>query len=141
MTPEGDWANAGPLVVFDGVCNLCAGSVDFILRHETAPALRFAPVQSHTGARVISELGFDPGDAKTFVLVEAGRAYVRSSAAIRVARHLRWPWRALAAFWIVPRPIRDWAYDRVAANRYRWFGRKDSCMVPSPELRRRFVED
>jgi predicted DCC family thiol-disulfide oxidoreductase YuxK len=129
------------LVLFDGVCNLCVGSVHFILRHEAGPEIQFAPLQSATGTRMVRELGFDPTDAKTFVLVEAGHAYVRSAAAIRVARYLRWPWRALAAVWIVPRPVRDWAYSLVTANRYRWFGRTDTCMVPTPELKRRFTQD
>lgn len=132
---------AGALVIFDGVCNFCIGSVNFVLRHEASHDLRFAPVQSSTGTQLVRELGFDPHDAKTFVLVDGGKAYVRSAAAIRVARYLRWPWRALVAIWIVPRPIRDWVYNRFAANRYRWFGRKESCMVPTPELRRRFVQD
>ncbi|RZI70590.1 MAG: thiol-disulfide oxidoreductase DCC family protein [Pseudomonas sp.] len=129
------------LVIFDGVCSFCERSVQFILRHETGPGLRFAPIQSNMGARMARDHGFDPDDARTFVLVEGGRAYVRSAAAIRVACHLRWPWRVLAAIWIVPRPLRDWAYDRIAANRYRWFGRKDSCMVPTPEQMRRFDQD
>ena len=90
---------------------------------------------------MVRDLGFDPEDAKTFVIVEGDRAYVRSAAAIRVARYLRWPWRALAAIWIIPSPLRDRAYDLFAANRYHWFGRKDSCMVPTPELKRRFEQD
>jgi predicted DCC family thiol-disulfide oxidoreductase YuxK len=129
------------LVIFDGVCNFCERSVQLILRHEARPELRFALVQSNTGARMARDLGFDPEDAKTFVIVERDRAYVRSAAAIRVARYLRWPWRALAVIWVIPRPLRDWAYDLVAANRYRWFGRKDSCMVPTPELMLRFDQD
>ncbi len=129
-----------PVVVFDGVCNLCVGSVGFIVRHEKTPALRFAPIQSATGARLVRELGFDPADAKTFVIVEDGRAHVRSNAAIRLARYLRWPWRLLGAAWIVPRPIRDHAYDWVARNRYRWFGRRDTCLVPTPALRSRFLD-
>lgn len=129
------------IVIFDGACNFCVGSVNFILRHEQAPELRFVPIQTSTGQRLVRELGFDPADAKTFVLVEGERAYARSTAAIRLARYLRWPWRMLGAAGIVPRPIRDWAYDRFAANRYRWFGRRNECMVPTPALRSRFVDD
>lgn len=129
------------LVIFDGVCNLCVGSVRFILSHEARPELRFVPLQSGTGSRMLASLGFDPTDARTFVLVERGTAYVRSAAALRVARFLRWPWRALAALRIVPRPLRDWMYDRIAASRYRWFGRRDACMVPTPELEARFIRD
>lgn len=129
------------LVIFDGVCNFCVGSVNFILRYEAKPDLQFAAVQSNTGSRMLHELGFDPANAETFVLIEDGKAYLRSTAALRVARHLRWPWRALVVLRIIPRPLRDWAYRLVATHRYRWFGRKDSCMIPTPEVRRRFVQD
>ena len=129
------------LVIFDGVCNLCVGSVKFILRYEAGPDLQFAAVQSALGSRMASEHGFDPTDVKTFILIEDGKAYFRSDAAIHVALYLRRPWRWLAAVRFVPRCVRDWGYNLVAANRYRWFGRTDSCMVPTPELRRRFIED
>jgi predicted DCC family thiol-disulfide oxidoreductase YuxK len=130
-----------PLVVFDGVCNLCVGSVKFVLAHESAPTLTFASIQSARGSRLVRELGFDPDDAKTFVLVEDGVAFVRSDAAIRLARYLRPPWPWLSALRVIPRPIRNWGYDRIAANRYRWFGRREACMMPTPELKRRFVDD
>ena len=129
------------VVIFDGVCNLCAHSVRFILDHESGPALRFVPLQSLAGARLMREYGFSPEDAKTFVLVAGGRSYVKSDAAIRVAGYLRGIWQWLAAVRILPRPIRDWAYDVVARNRYRWFGRTESCMVPTPELRARFIQE
>ena len=87
------------------------------------------------------EFGFSPEDAKTFVLVAGGQSFVKSEAAIRVSRYLRKPWNLLGAVRIVPRFIRDWGYDIVARNRYRWFGRKDTCMVPTAELRARFIEE
>jgi predicted DCC family thiol-disulfide oxidoreductase YuxK len=133
-------AQPNDVVIFDGVCNLCAHSVKFILDHEADRTLRFTPLQSPAGARLLRELGFDPDDAKTFVLVAAGKAYVKSEAAIRVSRHFRGGWRLLGAIRFIPRAIRDWAYDRVAGNRYRWFGRSETCMVPTPELRSRFME-
>jgi predicted DCC family thiol-disulfide oxidoreductase YuxK len=129
------------VVIFDGVCNLCAHTVNFILSHESEPALKFVPFQSPAGARMMREHGFDPEDVKTFVLVSGGRAYVKSDAAIRIARYFRGAWKMLAGIRIVPRPVRDWGYDIVARNRYRWFGRTDSCMVPTPELRARFIEE
>lgn len=129
------------IVVFDGVCNFCAGAVQFILRHEAGARLTFVPLQTSTGARMLRELGFDPEDARTFVFVDDGKAYARSTAAVRLARYLRWPWRALAAIWIIPRPLRDQGYTLIATHRYRWFGRKDHCMIPSPEVRARFVQD
>ena len=129
------------VVIFDGVCNLCAHSVRFILNHEAGQTLRFTPLQSPAGARLMRELGFDPGDAKTFVLIADGRAYVRSDAAIRISRYLGGAWKLLGAIKIIPRPVRDWAYDIVARNRYRWFGRFDTCMVPTPELKARFIQE
>lgn len=128
------------LVIFDGVCNLCTHSVRFILQHETEPLFRFATVQSPTGSRLMRDLGLDPDDAETFVLIADGRAYLRSDAAIRIARDLRGAWRWLGAIKIVPRPLRDWVYDLVARKRYRWFGRTDECMVPTEETRARFIE-
>jgi predicted DCC family thiol-disulfide oxidoreductase YuxK len=129
------------VVIFDGVCNLCAHSVKFILAHEAEPKLRFVPLQSPAGARMLREFGFSPEDAKTFVLVVDGNSYVKSDAAIRIARYLRGSWRALGAIRVFPRPLRDWAYDTVARNRYRWFGRAESCMVPTPEIRARFIQE
>jgi predicted DCC family thiol-disulfide oxidoreductase YuxK len=129
------------IVVFDGVCNFCEGAVNFILRHEAGAQLTFVPLQTSTGARMLRELGFDPEDAKTFVFVEDGKAYARSAAALRLARHLRWPLRALTALWIVPRPLRDYGYNLIAAHRYRWFGRKERCMIPTEGVRSRFVQD
>jgi predicted DCC family thiol-disulfide oxidoreductase YuxK len=129
------------IMIFDGVCHLCARTVSFILAHEARPMLRFVPVQSPAGTRMMREFGLSAEDAKTFVLVVEGRAYGRSEAAIRVARHLRFPWRLLGAIRVLPRPFRDWGYDVVARNRYRWFGRSASCMVPTPDVCARFILD
>lgn len=129
------------IVIFDGVCNFCEGAVNFILRHESGARLTFVPLQTSTGASMLRELGFDPEDAKTFVFVEGGEAYARSAATVRLARYLRWPWRALAAIWIIPRPLRDYGYNLVATHRYRWFGRKERCMIPAQDVRSRFVQD
>jgi predicted DCC family thiol-disulfide oxidoreductase YuxK len=129
------------VVVFDGVCNLCSRSVRFIIAHEAVPHFEFAPVQSPAGQRLLKRFGFAPDDVKTFVLIAGGKAYVRSDAAIRIARHLRGAWKLTALVWILPRPLRDWLYDVIARNRYRWFGRTDVCMVPTPEVRSRFLFD
>ncbi len=131
----------GDIVVFDGVCNLCTGAVRFILAHEATPVSRFVALQSPAGARLLRHYGFDPGDARTFVLVSEGRAFSRSDAALRLLGFLRPPWPLLRALRFIPRPVRDWAYDRVARNRYHWFGRRTECLVPTPELRARFIEE
>lgn len=117
-----------PILVFDGTCNLCAGAVRFVLAHEADATLRFAPMPF-------------PADAKTFVLIADGRTYVRSDAVVRLARYLRGRWKLLGLLRLVPRPLRDFAYDVVARNRYRWFGRRDACLAPTPELRARFIEN
>ena len=129
------------VVIFDGVCKLCARSVRFILDHEADHTLRFTPLQSPAGMRLMRELGLDPEDARTFVLIADGKAYVKSDAAIRLSRYFRRAWKPLGLIKIIPRWIRDRVYDVVARNRYRWFGRLDSCMVPTPELRTRFIEE
>ena len=129
------------LVLFDGVCNLCNSSVLFIIDRDPAARFRFAALQSDAAAEVLASLGSDvpaPG-ADSIVLVEDGRAYQRSDAALRIAKGLRQPWPLLGAFLVVPRPVRDWVYDLIAKNRYRWFGRQDACRVPTPDLRERFV--
>jgi predicted DCC family thiol-disulfide oxidoreductase YuxK len=128
------------VVIFDGVCNLCAASVRFVLRHEDGPRLAFTPLQSPAGGRLMREHGFSPDDVKTFVLVVDGKAYAKSDAAIRVTQYLRGPWKLLGLMRMFPRGLRDWGYDLVARNRYRWFGRVDECMVPTAELRARFIE-
>ena len=128
-------------MLFDGVCKLCTGAVAFLLRHEQDQVLRFAPLQSPAGMRLMQEYGIEPSQMKTFVVIADGKAYVRSDAAIRVARSLRGAWKLLGVIGIVPRPIRDYAYDVVARNRYRWFGRHEVCIAPTPELRKRFVDE
>lgn len=129
------------LVIFDGVCGFCTKLVQFILRHESDHVFRFAPMQSTTGSRIMRELGIDPSDAETFVVISGGEAFTRSDAALRLMNHLRGGWKALRILGVLPRPMRDWAYGVVARNRYRWFGRFDQCMVPSPEIRERFITD
>jgi predicted DCC family thiol-disulfide oxidoreductase YuxK len=129
------------IVVFDGVCNLCTHSVRFILRHEAGPHFQFASLQSPAGARLLTTFGFSPEDAKTFVLIADGKPYVKSDAAILVANRLKGSWRLVRFVKIVPRSLRNWIYDVVARNRYRWFGKAEACMIPTPELRSRFLEE
>jgi predicted DCC family thiol-disulfide oxidoreductase YuxK len=129
------------LVIFDGVCSFCTKLVQFVLRHETDHVLRFAPMQSATGSRIMRELGIDPSDAETFVVISGGEAFTKSDAAIRLTKHLCSGWNVLRIFTVLPRPVRDWAYGIIARNRYQWFGRYDQCMVPSPDIRDRFITD
>jgi predicted DCC family thiol-disulfide oxidoreductase YuxK len=129
-----------PTLYFDGVCNLCAASVRFILARERAPTLRFASLQSPIAMRALPPLGLDPTLLESLVLVEDGRAFTRSAAALRIARHLRAPWSWFGVALLVPAVVRDAVYDIVARRRYAWFGRSAACLVPSAALRSRFVD-
>jgi predicted DCC family thiol-disulfide oxidoreductase YuxK len=126
------------VVLFDGVCNLCNGVVRFVIPRDPRGHIRFAALQSEAAQRLMAETGVT-GGADSIVLVEGRRACVRSEAALRIARRLRFPWPLLYGFVIVPRPVRDGIYDLVARNRLRWFGRRDVCLVPGPETRDRFL--
>jgi predicted DCC family thiol-disulfide oxidoreductase YuxK len=128
----------GPVLLFDGVCNLCNGVVQFVIPRDPAGRIRFAPLQSPTGQALLARHDL-PADLDSVVLVEGDRAYTKSAAAIRVAELLGWPYRAAAVARILPRRLRDAAYDVVAANRYDWFGRKEQCMVPNEDVSDRFL--
>ena len=129
-----------PILLFDGVCNLCNGLVRFVLKRESEPVLRFASLQSERGRQLLEQFGHPTEDLDTVVLVEGGLSYTKSDAALRTARFLRAPWSWARCCWIVPRPLRNWVYDRVANNRYRWFGRQEACMVPDPSVADRFLD-
>ena len=130
-----------PVLIFDGVCNVCNAAVNFALDHERGPVLHFAALQSPEGLALLQAHGgrVEAIASATVVVIDDGQRYERSAAVLRAARYLRWPWRALAAFWIVPRPLRDALYTYFAAHRYKWFGQSEACRVPTPELRARFL--
>lgn len=129
-----------PTLLFDGVCNLCSGSVQFILKRDTRGRFRFASLQSDAGRRLMTGHGLDPEALSSVVLIEDGRAYQESTAALRIARHLPGAWKLLRVFTVIPRPLRDAVYRLIARNRYRWFGKTETCWLPTPELRARFLE-
>lgn len=128
-----------PIVLFDGVCNLCSGSVQFLLKRDPEGRFRFAPLQSDVGRSLLAEHGLAVDRLSSVVLIEDGRAWQESAAALRIARHLPGPWKLLRFFAIFPRPLRDLVYRWIARNRYRWFGKTESCWLPTPELRSRFL--
>ncbi len=132
-------ADDGPILLFDGVCNVCDRSVQFVLDHDSRGTVRFASLQSDVGRRLLAQHGID-AEVDSVVLVEGGRAHVRSDAALATARLLDAPWRWLAVARIVPRGVRDTVYDWIARNRYRWFGTRDACRIPTPEVRARFLD-
>ncbi len=129
-----------PLLVFDGVCVLCSRAVRFVLQREQDTAIRFCPAQSPLGQQIFAALNLPLEAFETFIVLDDGKAYMKSAAVLHLARHLRQPWRSLAALAILPRGLLDWLYDRVARNRYRVFGRYDVCIVPDAALKERFVE-
>lgn len=128
------------IVLFDGMCNLCAASVRFIVARDPAGRFRFAPLQSAAARRVLSRSSTRGPLPDSLVLVDGARVYTRSAAALRIARGLGFPWPLACIFVAVPRPLRDWVYDVVARGRYRWFGKREACMIPTPDLRRRFID-
>jgi predicted DCC family thiol-disulfide oxidoreductase YuxK len=132
---------AHPVVLFDGVCNLCNASVQYIVDRDPQALFRFASLQSDAGQKVLSDLGLTlpAGDPESVLLVEEGRLYSHSDAALRIARRLKGPVRWTAWMLAIPHGLRDPLYRLVARNRYRWFGKSESCRVPTPELRARFL--
>ncbi len=127
------------LVLFDGVCNLCNASVQFVIRHDGEGRFRFAALQSGAGQKVLQLHGLSGETFDSFVYLRGGMLYQRSTAALYLLRDLGGWWALLYAFIIVPRPLRDAIYDLVAKYRYKWFGRNESCMVPTAELKGRFL--
>ncbi|MBX7056385.1 MAG: DCC1-like thiol-disulfide oxidoreductase family protein [Pyrinomonadaceae bacterium] len=126
------------IVLFDGVCNFCNGAVNFIIRHDKKRRFSFAALQSETGQRLRAEYAIDD-DIDSIILIEDGRAYLHSTAGLRVAKGLGGIWAASYGLIIVPAFIRDFAYRTFAKYRYRLFGKKDVCMIPTPDIRERFI--
>ncbi|MFS0576058.1 thiol-disulfide oxidoreductase DCC family protein [Sporosarcina sp. 179-K 3D1 HS] len=126
------------IVLFDGECNFCDASVQFILKRDPAAHFLFTSLQSETGQQLKKQY-YIPENVDSIVLIEKGKAYTKSSAALHIAKKLDGLWHLLFLFILVPRPLRDVAYDYIAKNRYKWFGKKDSCMLPPPEIRKRFI--
>jgi predicted DCC family thiol-disulfide oxidoreductase YuxK len=131
-------------ILFDGVCNLCNGFVQFVIRHDTAGRFRFAALQSAAGQALLAaagrpELAATAADPDSVLVVEEGRVYTHSTAVLRIAGHLGGAWHAAAVGWLLPRAWRDALYRYVARHRYRWFGRQESCLLPTPALRARFL--
>jgi predicted DCC family thiol-disulfide oxidoreductase YuxK len=127
------------IILFDGVCNFCNSSVNFIIDHDPESYFKFAPLQSEVGEQLLKEHGIDKTQTDSVVLIENGRVYTYSTAALRVARKLSGAWKWFYGFTVVPKFIRDFAYKLFAKNRYRMFGKQEACMLPTPEIRARFL--
>lgn len=127
------------IIIFDGVCNFCNDSVNFIIRRDPDKKFAFTPMQSELASELIEKHGVENVGVDTFLLIKDEQCYVRTDAALEIAKELSGNWYLCSGFRIVPRTIRDWFYKLFARNRYVIFGRKQQCMVPSPELLERFV--
>ena len=128
-----------PVIIFDGVCNMCDFAAQFILDHDRKKELRLTASQSPAGSSLLARFGVPATGPDTMYLIESGRLYDRSTAALRIARRMGFPWWLAYGFIIVPRFVRDAVYRFVAKNRYRWFGKRDACRLPAPGEAERFL--
>ncbi|HET6992595.1 MAG TPA: DCC1-like thiol-disulfide oxidoreductase family protein [Bacteroidia bacterium] len=127
------------IILFDGVCNFCNARINFIIRHDKKDYFRFAALQSDSGKKILADHNILLPDPDTFILIEHNKIYNRTSAALRIAKQLNGLWPVFFAFIIVPPFIRDIVYRVIAKNRYRWWGKRESCMIPTPEVRAKFL--
>ncbi len=130
------------LILFDGVCNLCDGAIQFIIKNDSNRVFRYASLQSKFGKKVLAEKGINPKTTDSIILINPNVAYyVKSTAALLIAKQLGGLYRLFSVFLILPEKFRDIIYDFIARNRYRWFGKKENCMIPNKELKSLFLED
>lgn len=134
---KGEW-RVSAIILFDGVCNLCNHSVQFILKRDKDQHFKFASLQSETGKQLIEKYQIEP-NMKSLVLIEENQYFLKSTAALRICRNLNGLWSILIILLIIPRPLRDALYTIIANNRYKWFGKSESCMLPTTELKERFL--
>jgi predicted DCC family thiol-disulfide oxidoreductase YuxK len=127
------------IILFDGVCNLCNSSVNFVIKHDPKNRFKFAALQSEIGQELISKHNINTLKTDSIILIDNDRAYIKSTAALRIAKYLNKGYPLLYGFIIIPNFIRNWVYDYIAKNRYKWYGKKDSCMIPTPELKEKFL--
>ena len=140
MEPQSDRRPASSVVLFDGVCNLCNAAVTFIIDRDPSARFRFATLDSEAARALLQTARAPAGLPDSIALVDEEGVFTRSDAALRIARRLTFPWPLTYVFILAPRVLRDALYDLIARHRYRWFGRQETCMVPTPELRGRFLD-
>ncbi|HOZ78345.1 MAG TPA: thiol-disulfide oxidoreductase DCC family protein [Ferruginibacter sp.] len=129
----------GPVILFDGICNFCNGAVNFTIKRDKRKVIKFAALQTEIGKTLLQQHGLPENYTSSFIFIENGKLYNRSTAALRVCRYLSGLWPLCYGLIIVPAFIRNAVYDFIAKNRYKWFGQKDACMIPTPEMRARFL--
>ncbi|MCK5637664.1 MAG: DUF393 domain-containing protein [Flavobacteriaceae bacterium] len=134
-------SNKKPIILFDGVCNLCNGSVQFILKHDCKKQFLFASLQSDAAAKLLLQLNNKNNELKSLILIEGNKIYKKSDAVLKIARRLDPFWNVFYVFKIIPKALRDMVYNIVAKNRYKWFGKKDKCQFEIVEYKNRFINN
>ncbi|PKQ64909.1 hypothetical protein BZG02_03415 [Labilibaculum filiforme] len=137
---QSDQNYSNPIVLFDGVCNLCTTSVRFLLAYNQKENLHFASLQSNFAKELLLQYHLPSSKLSTIILIENQQVYTKSIAVLELSKHLTYPWRVFYFLKFVPRRISDWVYDRISKNRYKCFGKKNQCMIPKPEWKHRFFE-
>jgi predicted DCC family thiol-disulfide oxidoreductase YuxK len=132
--------NNQPIILFDGVCNFCNSAVNFVIKRNSKADILFAPMQTEAGQKLLHQYHLPANDMESFIFIENGTAYKQSTAALKVCRHMSYLWPLCYGFIIVPKLIRDGIYNWIARNRYKWFGVRQECMIPTPELKARFLK-
>lgn len=128
------------IILFDGVCNLCSSAVQFVIKNDKKDVFRFVALQSELGIQILNQIGVNPKNIDSIILYEPGVAYYyKSQAAIQISNHLGGLWSLVTIFKIVPKGISNLLYDYIAKNRYKWYGKNESCMIPNPELKAKFL--
>ena len=128
------------IILFDGVCNLCNSAVQFVIQHDEKDVFRFVALQSDLGKEILNHIGINPKNIDSIILYEPGVAYYyKSSAALQIAQNLGSFWHLGTIFRIIPTGISNQLYDFIAKNRYKWYGKNESCMIPTPELKSKFL--
>jgi len=132
--------NDKQLILFDGVCNLCNSSILYVIKHDKSNRFMFAPLQSEAGTQIIKKFNVDPSKTDSILLYSEDKGLsIKSSAALYIAKHLGFPRNLMTVFFVIPAFIRNWVYGYIAKNRYKWYGKKDACMIPTPELISKFL--
>ncbi len=129
------------IILFDGICNLCNGAINFVIKRDKKDVFRYAPLQSKIGQKLIEERNIDLSKIDSILLIDPKVAYYhKSTAALHIAKQLSGMYPLLSVCLILPKFLRDWIYDIIAKNRYKWFGKKESCMIPTPEFKALFID-
>tara|TARA_B110000240_G_scaffold186415_1_gene223037 strand:- start:497 stop:907 length:411 start_codon:yes stop_codon:yes gene_type:complete len=129
-----------PLVLFDGFCNLCNSSVQYVIKHDRHNKFKFASLQSDAAKEILLQFNENNSDLNSIILIDNNKIFKKSLAVLRLLKILGGVYTLLYIFIIIPKPLRDWVYDYIAKNRYKWYGKKDSCMIPTKELKNKFID-